>query len=298
KLLRLGGEPWEAPGLGNGPEQRALEASMPFGEALRPFVGICEAGQELHRILSDWLEEMPPPGGSLPGLPASARRVAWRFGRNAAGCSILERGVARLVASGLIPTGAWYTSLVDHNVSAWRKDLRRLRTMLDWSLQTVTWNRMLLTGWPLPAILHRLQEAYLKEAVCSAAVEGGYALRSRAEGSPGVWLCVGRMEDLAAERPRRGSERDVGKTQNRFMHAIEIPCLLRAALVPALRSPKVADARRVLGLHSHCKASAWRVSRRLPFCRYRRLDLAFGLSCARDNHRAMNYGDATISVSG
>ena len=116
--------------------------------------------------------------------------------------------------------------------------------------------------------------------------------------APEVWLCVGRMEDLAAERPRRGSERDVGKTQNRFMHAIEIPCLLRAALVPALRSPKVADARRVLGLHSHCKASAWRVSRRLPFCRYRRLDLAFGLSCARDNHRAMNYGDATISVSG
>lgn len=206
KLLRLGGGAWEAPGLGNGPEQRALEASMPFGEALRPFVGICEAGQELHRILSDWLEELPPPGGSLPALPASARRVAWRFGRNAAGCSILERGVARLVASGLIPTGAWYTSLVDHNVSAWRKDLRRLRTMLDWSLHLVTWNRLLLTGWPLPAILHRLQEAYLKEAVCSAAVEGGYALRSRAEGSPGVWLCVGRMEDLAAERWRMHGE--------------------------------------------------------------------------------------------
>eukprot|EP00439_Symbiodinium_sp_Y106_P032139 s4177_g3.t2 len=161
---------------------------------------------ELHGILADWLEDMPPPGRPLPALPTSARRVAWRFARNAAGCSVLERGVARLVASGLIPTGAWYISLVDHNVSAWRKDLWRLRRMLDWSLQAVTWNRLLFSSWPLPAILHRLQEAYLREAVCSAAAEGGYALRSRAESSPGVWLCIGRMEDLAAERWRMHGE--------------------------------------------------------------------------------------------
>ncbi|OLP74816.1 hypothetical protein AK812_SmicGene45539, partial [Symbiodinium microadriaticum] len=59
-----------------------------------------------------------------------------------------ERGVARLVASGLIPTGAWCS----------------LRASDDAGLEL--------------AFGDLESAAYLKEAVCSAAVEGGYALRS------------------------------------------------------------------------------------------------------------------------
>ncbi|CAE7372503.1 unnamed protein product [Symbiodinium natans] len=201
KLLRLGGGGVPAH---SGLEQR--DEAMPFGETMGAFSSVCEAGQELRGILSDWLETLPPPHKSIPTLPGTARRSAWRLTRNAAGCSGLERAAARLVAGGLVPAAPWYVSLEDQNVSAWRFDLLRLERLLDWSLTTATWNQLLFAGWPLPAILHRLQDAYLREAVCSAAAEGGYALRSRSMGARGVWICIGRDEDLAAERWRMHGE--------------------------------------------------------------------------------------------
>eukprot|EP00435_Cladocopium_sp_Y103_P028196 s726_g7.t1 len=98
-------------------------------------------------------------------------------------CDGQALAVARLMAAGVLRSDVWPSP----NVSDWRNDLNRLLTFMDRSLLTTSWNRMVFSGWPLLAVLHRLQEAHFRDAVCDAA--GGYALLSRAVPSS-VWLCV------------------------------------------------------------------------------------------------------------
>lgn len=186
KLLKLGAGASDAPGAA------LKDGAAPFSEALLQFASICDEGQVLFQHLSAWLEGEP--------LPFAARLDALHLLRRGPGpCDGQALAVARLMAAGVLRSDVWPSP----NVSQWRNDLNRLLTFLDRSLLTTSWNRMVFSGWPLLAVLHRLQEAHFRDAVCEAA--GGYALLSRAVPSS-VWLCVSPGEDLVAERWRSHGE--------------------------------------------------------------------------------------------
>ncbi|CAK9073686.1 unnamed protein product [Durusdinium trenchii] len=202
KLLKLG------VGGVRGTGMALRHGAAPFSEALLQFAGICEDGQELFQHISTWLE--------VGMLPSKARLAAWATVAGAGrACDGQHQALARLVARGALPAKPWQISLDEGNASEWRKDFTRLLTFLDHSLLSTSWNRLVFSGWPLLAVLHRLQEIHFRDACCASA--GGYLLRSRSarpssaeedrESGAAVWLCVSRHRgDLVAERWRSHGE--------------------------------------------------------------------------------------------
>ncbi|CAJ1354843.1 unnamed protein product, partial [Effrenium voratum] len=115
------------------------------------------------------------------------------FARRSSSCD--GEAVAGQKLAALLPPFA----LDGRNASSWRGHLHRLLSLLDFSLLSTSWNRLVFSGWPLLAVLHRLQEAHFRGAGCELAE--GYGLLSRAA-PRSVWLCLSRGQDLVAERWR------------------------------------------------------------------------------------------------
>ncbi|CAE8634815.1 unnamed protein product [Polarella glacialis] len=186
----------------------------PFAMALIPFSRICEAGQPLARALEAWLQIPTLDGGPpLPPLPLETRLAAWRLQQKLAAEPSLCAGdhaasaAARLVASGILPQVPWGgMSGNSYNSTGWKPAFLMLKTLLDRSLHSAGgWSRLIFSGWPLMAVLHRLQEAYTREAICGEVEQNAYGLLSRA--SPeSVWLCVRRGQGVVEERWRQQGE--------------------------------------------------------------------------------------------
>lgn len=61
--------------------------------------------------------------------------------------------------------------------------------------------RVFFSSWPVLAVLHRMQEAQIRDADCHDAEPGAYALQTRAV-PDSFWVCVRRKQDLVDERWR------------------------------------------------------------------------------------------------
>eukprot|EP00435_Cladocopium_sp_Y103_P071738 s412_g38.t1 len=171
---------------------------------------VCEEALPLRATLQNWLEA---DAGEelLPLLPIGTRMLATRLWRHLVSMPELcesEPGAiaaARMVASGLLPEQP-----LSWNATGWRQAYSRLKSSLDHALQATSWHRLLFSGWPLLAILHRLQEAYVREALCRDVDRYAYAIPSLAE-PQSVWVCVRREADVVDERWRmKGSFPDCG----------------------------------------------------------------------------------------
>ncbi|CAE7252008.1 aglP [Symbiodinium natans] len=164
---------------------------------------VCQEAWPLHTALLTWLDATPAPQESMPALSPDTRLEALRLRKQLAaspGLCSADPGAAaavHLLASGLFTEGS--SSL--WNGTGWRNEFGRLREMMDKAFKTVSWGRLVFTGWPLLALLHRLQEAYVREALCSRVERYAYAIPSRAD-PQSVWVCVRRANDVVYERWR------------------------------------------------------------------------------------------------
>ncbi|CAJ1437140.1 unnamed protein product [Effrenium voratum] len=184
---------------------------------------VCQEALPLHGFLMAWLNTESEPGAAfLPLLPPGARHEATAlkqriYYEDLCGQDPSAVAAARLVSSGLLPEAKW-------NVTGWRQGYRRLSSLLDHALVPAGWGRLLFSGWPLLAILHRLQEAYVREALCSDVEPYAYAIPSVAD-PLSVWVCVRRRADIVDERWRmEGSFPDCGHIVRATREISTRPC--------------------------------------------------------------------------
>eukprot|EP00933_Yihiella_yeosuensis_P040227 TRINITY_DN34480_c0_g1_i1.p1 TRINITY_DN34480_c0_g1~~TRINITY_DN34480_c0_g1_i1.p1 ORF type:complete len:575 (-),score=100.12 TRINITY_DN34480_c0_g1_i1:242-1726(-) len=182
---------------------------MAFAKMLEPYAKVCEEAWPLAVELQNWLKAKTPSGGPpIPPLAPNVRNMAWRIllhlknDPDACPGDGMVKAVARLVVSGIFPEVPWQGPWDDRNASTWHQAYGKVQTFLDKALHTVGgWGRILFTGWPLVSLLHRLQEAHLRESICPDAHPHAYGLLSRA--SPeSIWLCVRRSADTVDDRWR------------------------------------------------------------------------------------------------
>eukprot|EP00931_Biecheleriopsis_adriatica_P011018 TRINITY_DN112083_c0_g1_i1.p1 TRINITY_DN112083_c0_g1~~TRINITY_DN112083_c0_g1_i1.p1 ORF type:complete len:692 (-),score=107.63 TRINITY_DN112083_c0_g1_i1:108-2183(-) len=201
-LLRLGL-------TGNRPER---EDAVHRGRlpALEPYQRVCEAAKPLAVALQDWLFiPIPPEGSALPPpsleMLRAAQELKHRWDADESICA--EDPVAfsalTLVAYGLLPQKPWLRG----DSVTWRKEYLKLVKYLDEVMNLAGgWSKLFFSGWPLLAILHRLQEAYTREAICDDVMgEGVYGVLTRAT-PESVTLCLQRRPGISEERWRMHGE--------------------------------------------------------------------------------------------
>ncbi|CAE7943803.1 COX10 [Symbiodinium sp. KB8] len=164
---------------------------------------VCQEAWPLHTALQTWLDALPAPEVAMPPLLPGTRLQALRLQQQLAaspGLCSQDPGTSaavHLLASGLFnekESPPW-------NSTGWRKEYGKLRRLMEKAFKTVSWGRLVFTGWPLLALLHRLQEAFVREALCSRVDRYAYAIPSRTD-PQSVWVCVRRASDVVYERWR------------------------------------------------------------------------------------------------
>ncbi|CAE7652530.1 FAXDC2 [Symbiodinium pilosum] len=164
---------------------------------------VCKEARPLHAALQTWLDAVPSAEEAVPALSPLTRLEALRLRQKLAASPGLcsedpgTGAAAQMLSSGLFSEG----SVSLWNGTGWKHEFGKLRRMMDKAFQTVSWGRLIFTGWPLLALLHRLQEAYVREALCSRVERYAYAIPSRAD-PKSVWVCVRRANDVVYERWR------------------------------------------------------------------------------------------------
>ncbi|CAE7206556.1 unnamed protein product [Symbiodinium necroappetens] len=164
---------------------------------------VCQEAWPLHTALQTWLDALPVPEVAMPPLLPGTRLQALRLQQQLAASPGLcsqdpgTRAAVHLLASGLFnekESPPW-------NSTGWRNEYGKLRRLMEKAFKTVSWGRLVFTGWPLLALLHRLQEAFVREALCSRVDRYAYAIPSRTD-PQSVWVCVRRASDVVYERWR------------------------------------------------------------------------------------------------
>ncbi|CAE7772746.1 COX10 [Symbiodinium sp. CCMP2456] len=164
---------------------------------------VCKEAWPLHTALQTWLDAVPAPEVAMPPLLPGTRLQALRLQQQLAaspGLCSQDPGTSaavQLLASGLFnekESPQW-------NSTGWRNEYGKLRRLMEKAFKTVSWGRLVFTGWPLLALLHRLQEAFVREALCSRVDRYAYAIPSRTD-PQSVWVCVRRASDVVYERWR------------------------------------------------------------------------------------------------
>lgn len=164
---------------------------------LRPYAALCDAAKPLAVAVEGWMDEsarttlLPP----LSGVAVAAARFRRHLAEGPEACNRDRVG----------PAVSWLLhSLAIENTSS-----ASLPTgfdkAIDGALAKVGWTQLFFTGWPVFAMLHRIQETYFRDAFCAEAEPGAYGLLSRAV-PESVWICVRRRAEVVDDRWRQEGE--------------------------------------------------------------------------------------------
>lgn len=159
-----------------------------------PSASVCEAGRPVAAALLEWLEASAPFLGSVASLEhyrLACGRLAALITAEPSLCTLDYPAVSALYLADVLTHPKLHNAIADRSEDA----------ALELALNHSGWQRLFFTHWPVFAVLHRIQEAFVREAWCSEADPQAYALQSRQD-LHSVWVCARRGWDVVDERWR------------------------------------------------------------------------------------------------